>query len=106
DLYEKSGGKVLDEESFDPNSTDFRTQISKIKTVSPSWIYVATYPNEGALLLKQSRELGLQAQFIGAVAILGGQNFFKIVGDSAEGLIVVNSVPPIDDSSSPETKKF
>jgi branched-chain amino acid transport system substrate-binding protein len=102
DLYIKSGGKILVEETFEPNGTDFRTQLTKIKKTRPAFIYIASYPKEGALILKQARELGINAQFVASVAILGGKDFFDVAGTAAEGLIVANSVsvPDQDDQQS------
>lgn len=106
-FFEKAGGAVLTEETFEPNTTDFRTQLAKIKTSSKDdLIFLASYPKEGALLLRQARELGLINQFVASVAILGGKDFFSLAGNSAEGLLVVTSTPDLSDNSNSEIEHF
>ena len=104
--YEKQGGKVLIEDVFEPGTTDFRTQLSKIKGASPSVVYLATYPKEGGLLLRQAKELGITTQFIASVAILGGREFFDLAGDSAEGLLIVTSAPVFSDDAAEPIRSF
>ena len=97
--FVQKGGRVAAEEVFAPNTTDFRTHLAKLKSLSPKLIYLATYPKEGGLLIKQARELGLSSRFIASVAILGGKEFFDIAGGAAEGLVVVTSMPPFSATS-------
>ncbi len=98
-----SGGKVLGEESFDPGTTDFKPQLLKLKQLQAPAIYLAVYPTDGALLLKQARELGLKVPFIASVAIIGGKDFFSVAGDAAEGLLVASSMT---DASSEFAKDY
>ncbi len=100
------GGKVIAEETFSPNDSDFRTQLTKLKKLSPKLIYLATYPKEGGLILRQAKELGISTRFIASVAILGGKDFFNLAGESAEGLIVATSIPPLASSGKPNIQTF
>lgn len=104
--FVKNGGRVLTEETFTPNDSDFRTQLTKLKALSPKLIYLATYPKEGGLLLHQAKELGLTSRFVASVAILGGKDFFNLAGESAEGLIVATSIPPFTSSTEPQIQAF
>ncbi len=106
DRYEKSGGKVLAEESFDAGATDVRTQLAKVNSKHPKFVFIATYPKEGGLLLKQARELGMTSQFVSSVAILGGREFFDIAKNNADGLIVVTSATPFDKNNTPAVQGF
>ena len=56
--------------------------------------------------MRQVQEFSLNSQFIAAVAILGGKEFFDIAGRSAEGLIVVTSVQTFTDSSDQSVRNF
>ncbi|HLC49112.1 MAG TPA: ABC transporter substrate-binding protein [Candidatus Andersenbacteria bacterium] len=104
--YEKQGGQIITQETLEPGATDFRAQLTKIKNANPEFVYVASYPKEGGLLIKQARELGIRSQFIASLAILGGKEFFDITGSSAEGLTVVTSTPVFSENANPEAKKF
>jgi len=104
--FAKGGGRITSEEVFAPNDTDFRTQLTKLKALSPELIYLAVYPKEGGLLLKQAKELGLASRFIASVAILGGKDFFNLAGESSEGLIVATSIPSFISSTEPNVRTF
>ncbi|MFA5954786.1 MAG: ABC transporter substrate-binding protein [Patescibacteria group bacterium] len=98
DAFEKAGGVVNDRELFTIGDTDFRMQLTKLKQKNSQVIYLASYPNEGALILRQARELGLTMQFISSTALLGAQGFFDAAGTAAEGLLVVGA--PFEGSAS------
>jgi branched-chain amino acid transport system substrate-binding protein len=106
EAYEKSGGRVTYTESYEVSTTDFHTILTKVKNLSPKLIYIASYPTDGALLVKQAREFGIESQILASTAILGGKSFFDITGTFSEGLIVANSAPIVDGNSSSESKNF
>ena len=85
--FEELGGKVVFSEPVLLGSTDMRTQLTKVKELSPDIVFSPIHPKEGGLLLKQARQLGLQQQFF------MGDGFnepsgVKIAGSAAEGIIV------------------
>lgn len=81
-----SGGpRIVAAESFQPEMTDFRTQLTKIKQELPEALYILGYSQNG-LIMKQARELGLACKFIGA-ADCELPDVLKIAGDAAEGTI-------------------
>ncbi len=83
--YIKLGGEILISETFDQGTTDFRLQLSKIKKYNPDAIYIIGY-KELAQLLRQSRELDINKQFLSTV-MFEDPEILKIAGDSAEGVI-------------------
>ena len=91
------GGEVVYEDSFNPGDTDFKPLLLKLKGKT-SLVYLAVYPADGALLLRQAKDLGLQTRFIASAAIIGGKDFFSLAGDAAEGLFVSSTA--VDDSKS------
>lgn len=90
--FERHGGTVVSQESFDSGTTDFRPILLKLKQHGCKMLYLAVYPTDGALLLKQMKELGIGCQVIASVAAIGGTDFFSIAGDSAEGILVSSSI--------------
>jgi branched-chain amino acid transport system substrate-binding protein len=68
----------------------------KVKQSAPQAIYLAAYPTDGATILKQAKQLGLQNKFVGSIAIVGGRQFFDLANDAAEGMLVVSSAPNHD----------
>lgn len=79
-------GIVLASESFDPNAADFRTQINKVLQTTPDVIYLICYPNQGATLLRQLKELGNKSRLVGAVAFEDADMLLK-AGTTADGLL-------------------
>ncbi|MBI4010174.1 MAG: ABC transporter substrate-binding protein, partial [Candidatus Aenigmarchaeota archaeon] len=75
--FVKNDGKVVAEESFTSDASDFRSQLVKIKNANPDGIYlIAQTPATYGLVLKQMRELGITQQlytneFASAKDILG-----------------------------------
>jgi branched-chain amino acid transport system substrate-binding protein len=64
--FEKNGGTVIDEEfAYVAKETDFRATLTKLKGEKPDFVYVPGYYEEVGLILKQAREIGLDAPFMG-----------------------------------------
>lgn len=90
------GGSVAGEDSFRPGETDFKPLLLKLRRTDVEAVYLAVYPSEGALLLKQAKQLGIAKKFVGSVALIGGKDFFQLAGDAADGLLVASSIPASD----------
>ncbi len=90
-FLEKFKGNIVFQETYDPGESDFRTLLLKIKNSKAKLLYLISYPNDGALILKQLKQMGLNLPILGMGGIAGGENFFKLVGDNAEGLYVVGA---------------
>ena len=63
--FEELGGNIVSTEALDVYKGDFRTPITKVKTASPDVVLVVHLGNELGLILKQAKELGVDAKFIG-----------------------------------------
>ena len=79
------GGKVIIEESFDKQSADFRSQLTKIMQLHPDAIYVPAIPKAMGLILRQSKELGMKAVFLANYGI-EGEDLIKTAGEIADGI--------------------
>lgn len=81
------GGDILLVESFDQGDTDFRSQISKLLKFKPEAVFLLGNPKEIGQILKQSKELGLQAFFL--ANNVESKELLTVAGEAAEGLIFV-----------------
>ncbi len=81
---ERRGKRVGIKESFEPDATDFRTQLLKIKAQNPTDIFPIATPKQMGLILKQANELGIKANFyhIG----VEGPELVEVAGALAEGI--------------------
>ena len=86
ETFEQLGGEILAAESYDADATDFRTQLTKIKATTPQTVYLISYYKDGALILKQATEMGLETQYLAASAI-EDPKLIEIAGPATEGLI-------------------
>jgi branched-chain amino acid transport system substrate-binding protein len=63
----KKGLKVIADEPYSKGSPDYRSTLTKIKAEKPDLVFMVSYVADAILLMRQSREIGLQPQ-----AFLGG----------------------------------
>jgi branched-chain amino acid transport system substrate-binding protein len=84
-------------EAVTQGDKDFSALISKMKAGNIDVIYYGGYQAEAGLLVRQARDQGLKAQFIGADALLT-EEYWKIAGPAGEGTLV--TYPP-DPRNSP-----
>jgi len=81
--YEEFGGKILFYEGFNPGQKDFRSSIQKIINAKPAFVYFPGQAAETGLILKQSKELGLDVPFIGGDGSYS-PDLITIAGNTAE----------------------
>ena len=87
--FAKLRGEVVADEVYNPEDTDFRTQVIKVKAENPDVIYlVPQAPAKGILLIKQLKEAGITQQLLTAEVIIG-RNIIKDNAADVEGLIGV-----------------
>lgn len=66
--FEELGGSILgdiDSLTYTQKDTDFRSLIRKVKRLGPDVIFLPGYYTEAGLILKQSRQMGLNIPFLG-----------------------------------------
>ncbi len=100
---QNKNGKVLLQESFKQDETDFRTQLTKIKNNPPDAIYVIGYSKEISNLFLQIKKLNIKCQVLGTVAMEDRQ-VLDIAGASANN--VIYPFPQEPDPSRPTVSKF
>jgi len=67
--------------------------ISKMKEEGIDLIYYPGYATEAGLIVRQAREQGLKAQFIGSSALLT-EEYWKITGPAGEGTLTPSEPDP------------
>jgi len=80
--FEKRGGKVLLTEFYELGTTDFYPQLTKAKNADADLIYFCALAEDGGLLFKQARELGIKAQLTGAPP---DEQFIRLAAGATEG---------------------
>jgi len=98
--FESLGGKVGITEAYAQGATDFRAQLTKIKSNGAEWVFVPGYVKELTNVLKQTVELGLKVKFLG-VNSMHDPKLLEVAGKAAEGAVF--SVPTYDAASDDPT---
>jgi branched-chain amino acid transport system substrate-binding protein len=80
-------------EAITQGDKDFTALISKMKQANIDAIYFGGYQTEGGLIVRQMRDQGLKAQFIGADALVT-EEFWKITGPAGEGTLMTFAPDP------------
>jgi branched-chain amino acid transport system substrate-binding protein len=93
--YTEQGGQVLQEFSFSSGDTDFRAQLSSLKSLQPDVIFLPGYYTEAALILREARQLGVKAPFVGGEG-WDSPSLVAVAGKSAEGSFYTDHFSPDD----------
>lgn len=78
---------IVADEKFQTTDTEFRSQLTKVKAEEPDALVLSALPGATIPLVKQARELGIDAPIVGGNAF-NSPVLIKQLEDSAEGLIV------------------
>jgi branched-chain amino acid transport system substrate-binding protein len=101
--FVEGGGVVVAEPKYAEGDRDFKAQLTAIKAAGADAIFCPGYYNEGALIVKQARELGI------TVPVFGGdsweaQALMDLGGDAVEGAYLCSHYSPQDPS--PRVQQF
>jgi branched-chain amino acid transport system substrate-binding protein len=89
ETYKSLGGQIVGEQSYSEGDSDFRAQLTQLKSLSPEAIYVPGYYTEVGTIARQAKELGLN------VPLMGGDGWdspklIEIGGEAMEGHYLSN----------------
>jgi branched-chain amino acid transport system substrate-binding protein len=85
---EKTGMKVLVKEKYEKGAVDFKPILSKVKSERPDVIYMVSYVMDAALLMKQIKELRIDAKlFAGGAAGFAIPEFTQNAKEAAEYVV-------------------
>ncbi|MGO3029949.1 branched-chain amino acid ABC transporter substrate-binding protein [Pseudomonas helleri] len=84
---EKDGIKVAVFEGINAGDKDFASVIQKLKQANVDFVYYGGYHPELGLILRQAKEKGLNAKFMGPEGV-GNDSISQIAQDASEGLLV------------------
>ena len=100
--FEQNGGRVIAEERFASDTTDFRSQLTKLFNASPDALHVAPQSEFAAgTVVKQARELGYQGPIYGET-ITVGRTALDIADDAATGLKAITATADPDNAKAQE----
>ncbi|HXX81033.1 MAG TPA: ABC transporter substrate-binding protein [Thermodesulfovibrionales bacterium] len=88
---QKIGVKVILKEKYEAGSVDFKPLLSKVKAAQPDVIYMVSYVMDASLLMKQIKELRIDAKlFAGGAAGFAIPEFIDNAKDAAESVMTAS----------------
>ncbi len=89
ETLEKNGGSVVEYLSYNDGDTDFKAQLTKIKSSNPDVIVLPDYYNVVGLIAKQARDISITSQLLGGDG-WESEELVNIGGDAVDGAIYIN----------------
>jgi len=96
--FTENGGKITNTISYSSGDTDFRAQLTEVRIAHPDVVFLPGYYHEAALILRQSRQLGIDCPFVGGEG-WDSPALVEIAGKSADGNYYTNHFSAVDPSS-------
>jgi len=93
--FQKLGGTLVTEESYVQKDTDFRPQLTNIKSLGADVIYVPGYYKEVGLIVKQARQLGITQPLVGGDG-WDSPKVIEVAGSAALDCYYTNHYSPDD----------
>ena len=84
--YKKIGGELVADMKYSSGDQDFTAQLTELISKKPDIVFMPAYFAEGAIIMKQARELGATFVLMGADA-MDNPDTLKIGGKAAEGFL-------------------
>jgi len=88
--FEKLGGSVVSQNSYDDTKTDYRAQITRTFANNPEAVFVPGVSANIARVIKQAHELGHQTQWL-SYSGFEGPEIAAVAGSAANGTIFTSS---------------
>ena len=91
DQFVQRGGKLVGEERYASDVTDFRSQLTKLFGQNPDALHIASQSeSSGGTIVKQARELGYEGPIYSEIVPVGA-TALEIAGDAATGLKAITA---------------
>ncbi|HPI98274.1 MAG TPA: ABC transporter substrate-binding protein [Synergistales bacterium] len=81
--YSKLGGELIPDYKYQSGDQDFTAQLTDMISKGADFLFIPSYFAEGAIVIKQARELGFEGSIMGGDA-MDNPDFVKIAGEAGE----------------------
>lgn len=97
------GAEIVASQAYLADEKDFRSALTSVRDANPDGIVLISYQADGALIVSQLREVGLNVPIVGGGS-LQSPDFLKLGGQAVEGAYVLGEFLPTDPD--PAVKAF
>ena len=108
-LASHQGLKIVYDQKYPPNTTDFSSMIRALKAVKPDIVFVASYPGESVAIVRAVNEIGVGESvmlFGGGMVGLQFAPIMESLGSQLNGIVNYNSYVPEKSLDFPGLKDF
>ena len=104
--FKKLGGEIVATLKYSSGDQDFTAQLTELIAKKPDIVFMPAYFAEGAIIMKQARELGAKFRLMGGDA-MDNPDTLKLGGKAAEGFLHTTfPYDPAMPNMSPAAKRF
>ncbi|MDL2263132.1 ABC transporter substrate-binding protein [Synergistaceae bacterium OttesenSCG-928-I11] len=104
--FTKLGGEIVSEMKYQSGDQDFTAQLTELISKKPDIVFLPAYFAEGAIVLKQAKELGAEFRFMGGDA-MDNPEVVTLGGDAVEGFLHTTfAYDPSMPNMNPVAQKF
>jgi len=103
EAFVAGGGEIVTEKNYTEGEKDFKAQLTAIKSAGVDAIFNPGYYNEGALIVRQARDLGITQTVFGADS-WEAEALIELGGKAMEGAYLCSHYSPEDPS--PRVQNF
>lgn len=104
-VLKEKGMEPVAVESFVPDAKDMTAQLLKIKNGGADGLIMWTMYQQGALIARQAKQLGMNVQLMGGGG-LTNEKIVELAGDAVYGLLNTQPFFPDESKATPEAAKF
>jgi branched-chain amino acid transport system substrate-binding protein len=101
-----AGGKVVDTQFTTDKATDFTAILTAIKSKKPDVVFFGGMDAVAGPMLRQMKQLGINAKFMGGDGICSGELPKLAAGAMADGQVVCAEAGGVDGNQKPALDKF
>ena len=91
----KEGAVIAAAEAYLPNEQDFRSLLVRLRDAKPDGLVLVSYYPDGALLVRQARDIGLAVPIVAAGSVYSPK-FLELAGPAADGVYTNTNFFPGD----------
>jgi branched-chain amino acid transport system substrate-binding protein len=102
--FTKIGGTITSSETFDPDGSDFRAEVTKILSGSPEGVYTIGYGKPLGFAIKQLREMGFKGKIMSGLEV-SFSDVLTIAKNAADGTVYLD-IAFDPRSNDPTVKEF
>jgi len=103
ETFVKLGGQIVVEVSYQSKDQDFSSQLTKVKVKKPDILFVPGYYQEVGNMIRQAKQFGISAKFLGGDG-WSGQELFDLGGEAIVGHYFSSHFS--DEDTDPKVQEF